>query len=107
MRWILLIAILHLYWSFFLPLIRCGEFSFFLLLVIPSARIAFSLNLFSMTRSTATWWTLPASRIFYSLKLLSFGFSFLAKTLKRTEPKMGFTRKASIIFAAAATKTPN
>ena len=26
---------------------------------------------------------------------------------KRTEPKMGFARKASIIFAAAATKTPN
>jgi hypothetical protein len=28
------------------------------------------------------------------------------KTLKRTEPKMGFAHKASIIFAAAATKTP-
>jgi hypothetical protein len=28
------------------------------------------------------------------------------KTPKRTEPKMGFARKASIIFAKALTKTP-
>ena len=47
-----------LYWSFFLPLIRSGESRFFQLLVITSARIAFSLNLFSMTRSTAVYYFL-------------------------------------------------